>query len=70
MDTQTTKTDPTHHTRLIKGQFSELITHLRDDVSKVEDPKVKALFEVSAEVLTALQKAFTDYEEKKEDAWR
>jgi len=39
-------------------------------VEKVDDPKAKALFEVSAEVIDGLQKAFTDYEEKNEMAWR
>jgi hypothetical protein len=50
--------------------MKDLIDHLRDDVSKVDDPKAKALFETSAEVIAALQKAFTDYEEKNETAWK
>ncbi|MCW3127567.1 MAG: hypothetical protein JWO03_3225 [Bacteroidetes bacterium] len=58
------------HTSKIKKQFDELIDHLRADVSKVNDVKAKALFETSAEVLTGLKKAFSDFEEKKEEAWR
>jgi len=37
---------------------------LREDVEKVADSKAKVLFEVSAEVIGGLQKAFTDFEKK------
>jgi len=47
-----------------KEQFSELLFHLRDDVSKVKDPRAKTLFKVSAKVIARLQKAFTEYEER------
>jgi hypothetical protein len=47
-----------------------LIDHLREDVTKVNDPAAKALFETSAEVLIGLEKAFSDYESKTEPAWR
>jgi hypothetical protein len=47
-----------------------LITHLRADIPKLTDPRAKALFEVSAEILGGMVKAFRDYEEKKEPAWR
>ena len=30
----------------------------------------KAMFETAAEVLTGLKKAFSDYEQKNESAWR
>jgi cytoplasmic iron level regulating protein YaaA (DUF328/UPF0246 family) len=66
----TTSSNPLEHTANIKQEFKALIQHLRDDVSKVEDPKAKALFEVSAEVLGGLEKAFTDYEKKNEAAWK
>jgi len=62
--------DPHHHTQKLKIQMRELIAHLRDDVGKVTDPKARALFETSAEVLTGLVKAFDDYEKKSEAAWR
>jgi len=39
-------------------------------VPKVNDPKAQALFESSAEVLTGLKKAFTDYEQQNEPAWK
>lgn len=58
------------HTSKLKEEFKGLIQHLREDVNKVDDKKAKALFEVSAEVIEALHKAFTDYEKKNEEAWR
>jgi hypothetical protein len=62
--------DPREHTVNIREEFAKLSEHLREDVEKVDDPKAKALFEVSAEVIDGLQKAFTDYERKSEAAWR
>ncbi|HTM91585.1 MAG TPA: hypothetical protein VL095_04155 [Flavisolibacter sp.] len=62
--------DPLEHTANIKKEFRLLIDHLRRDVEKIDDPSAKALFETSAEVITGLEKAFTDYEEQKEAAWR
>ena len=38
--------------------------------SKVDEPQLKAMFETSAEVLGGLIKAFHDYEQKNESAWR
>src|ERR1035437_1359116 len=51
-------------------KMNQLIDHLREDVGKVTEPKAQALFETSAEVLTCLVKAFDDYENKGEEAWR
>jgi hypothetical protein len=64
------ESDPKHHTANIKRMLDELVKHLREDVSKVDDPQAQALFEVSAEVLGGLHKAFDDYEQKNEAAWR
>jgi hypothetical protein len=44
--------------------------HLRDDLEKVDEPQLKAMFETAAEVLGGLIKAFHDYEQKNESAWR
>jgi len=44
--------------------------HLRRDIDVVDEPQLKAMFETSAEVLGGLVKAFRDYEEKNESAWR
>lgn len=48
----------------------ELIDHLRADVDRVSDPKARAMFETSAEVVSGLVKAFDDYERKDEPAWK
>jgi len=61
--------NPLEHTINIKEEFKKLSEHLREDVDKVDDPKAKALFEVSAEVIDGLEKAFIDYERKNESAW-
>ena len=66
----TTSRNPLEHTANIKEEFIKLSEHLREDVDKVDDPKAKALFEVSAEVIDGLQKAFNDFEEKNESAWK
>jgi hypothetical protein len=42
----------------IKKEFMKLSSHLRDDVEKVDDPKAKALFEVSAEMIDGPAKGF------------
>ena len=62
--------NPVHHTQKIKAQMRQLVVHLREDIGKITEPKAQALFETSAEVLTGLVKAFDDYDQKIEKAWR
>jgi hypothetical protein len=62
--------NPLDHTSNVKKEFSALVEHLRQDIFKMDDPAAKALFEVSAEVIIGLQKAFEDYEKKNEAAWQ
>ena len=62
--------DPRHHTQKMKKRLNETIAHLREDIEKVDEPQIKAMFETSAEVLGGLVKAFSDYEQKNESAWR
>lgn len=62
--------NPIEHTANVKREFRALIDHLHKDIERLNDPSAKALFEVSAEVLTALEKSFTDYEQKNEAAWK
>jgi len=62
--------DPCHHTRKMRQRLNETIGHLRQDIDKVDEPQFKAMFETSAEVLGGLVKAFQDYEQKNEGAWR
>jgi hypothetical protein len=44
--------------------------HLREDTEKVDEPRLKAMFETSAEVLGRLIKAFRGYAQKNESACR
>jgi hypothetical protein len=62
--------DPRHHTANIKRMLEDTARHVREDVKKVDDPKARALFETSAEVLDGLRKAYDDFEKKNEPAWR
>ena len=54
----------------VKGGLRALMSHLREDVKNVDDPKAKALFETAAETLGGLLSAFEDYEAGDEAAWR
>jgi hypothetical protein len=63
-------TDPTFHTRKMRQRLEDVIQHMREDIDKVDEPRFKAMFETSAEVLGGLTKAFSDYEQKSESAWR
>ena len=62
--------DPRHHTQKMQRALQDIRTHLREDIQKVDEPQLKAMFETSAEVLGGLEKAFRDYEQKNEKAWR
>ena len=62
--------NPQHHTEKMKTRIQEIVTHMREDIQKVDEPQLKAMFETAAEVLGGLMKAFRDYEEKNESAWR
>jgi len=62
--------EPQAHTANIRGEFRELIQHLRNDVKRVDEPKARALFETAAEVISGLDTAFQHYEEKREEAWK
>jgi hypothetical protein len=62
--------DPRHHTQKMQKALHEIQAHLREDIQKVDEPQLKAMFETAAEVLGGLMKAFRDYEQKNEAAWR
>jgi uncharacterized membrane-anchored protein YhcB (DUF1043 family) len=68
--TTATDRDPRHHTQKMQKKLEEVKQHLREDIEKVDEPQLKAMFETSAEVISGLQKAFQDYEQKNEPAWR
>lgn len=62
--------DPRHHTQKMQKALQDIKAHLREDIAKVDEPQLKAMFETSAEVIGGLEKAFKDYEQKNEKAWR
>lgn len=62
--------DAPHLTEKMRHAFVGLQHQLRQDVDKVAEPQLKALFEESAEILGALAKTFEDYQSKREPAWR
>jgi hypothetical protein len=62
--------DPRAHAANVRGEFTKLIQHLREDIKKVDDARGQALFETAAEVLTGLNTAFEHYEQKSEQAWK
>jgi len=53
-----------------RGTLEDLMTHLREDVDKVDDPRAQALFETSAEGLGGLAKAYEHFDSRAEEAWR
>jgi hypothetical protein len=67
---QKTKSDPKLHTEKIKGMLGDVIRHVRADVDKVSDPKVRALFDTTAEVLSGLVTAYDHFEQRGESAWK
>ena len=64
------ESDPRHHTAKLQQMLTDVINHAREDVDKIRDPKAAALFETTAEVLIGLRKAYEDYEQKNEQAWK
>jgi hypothetical protein len=67
-DLQTNQATP--HIKNVRTEIHALIDHLKRDAARVTDAKAAALFEVSAEVLKGLEKAFVDFGEAKEPAWQ
>lgn len=61
---------PRHHTQKMQKALQGVREHLRQDIEKIDEPQLKAMFETSAEVIQGLEKAFRDYEAKNEGAWR
>jgi len=68
--TDAVESDPRHHTQKMQKALEEIRNHLREDIGKVDEPRLQAMFETSAEVLQGLIKSFQDYEAKSEAAWR
>ena len=54
----------------MQTQLQQTMDHLREDIDKVGEPQLKAMFETAAEVLGGLKKAFGDCEKNNEAAWQ
>ncbi|MBN9091657.1 MAG: hypothetical protein J0J01_32455 [Reyranella sp.] len=62
--------DAPHLTEKMRHAFVGLQHQLRQDIDRVDEPQLKALFEESAEILGALAQTFLDYQTKRAPAWR
>lgn len=62
-------TDPKEHAQNIERYIYELKLFCHEEIKTVTDPKAKALFETTAEVLGGLEKAFSDYQSEDLGAW-
>ena len=65
----TDERDPHYHSARIQGMLQGVVDHVRQDAGKVQDPKARALFETTAEVLIGLGKAYRDFDAGTE-VWR
>lgn len=61
--------DPKEHAQNIENFIYELKLFCHEEISTVDDPKAKALFETTAEVLGGLEKAYSDYQSENMGAW-
>ena len=46
--------DPRHHTARLRQMLEDVVSHAREDIGKISEPKAQALFETTAEVCTGL----------------
>jgi|GEM_PF-2169003 hypothetical protein len=54
----------------LAGRIATLRDELRATIGTVSDPQARAMLETGAEVLGGLRRAFVDYAEGRERAWR
>ncbi|QDK38004.1 hypothetical protein [Bdellovibrio sp. NC01] len=59
--------DPIAHTQNIAMHLHALKDHCEEDISKVEDPSAKALFQRAAQVLGTLEKDFQEFKRGSSD---
>ena len=62
--------DPRLRVQHVRIRLRDAIQHLRADSGDVDDPQLRAIFETSAEVLSALVATLDHYEERSEPAWQ
>ena len=54
----------------MKAVLGGVVTQVRRDIERVDEPQLKAMLEMSAAVMGGLIKAFEDYDAKSEPAWK
>jgi hypothetical protein len=62
--------NPEPYVQQYKHQLDELKYQLRKDLQQIQEPQARAMMETAAEVLHGLAKAFDDYQQKTEPAWK
>ena len=68
--THETSRDARVHTAQLRAEMEQLIDHLRRDIGLVDEPRAKAMFETTAEVLLGLTKTYQDYDAGREAAFK
>lgn len=61
--------NPKEHVQMIEQKITVLKKLCQDEIRLLKEPKAKALLETSADVLSGLEKAFSDYQSENEGAW-
>jgi len=69
-DLHETSRDAKVHTAKLRAEMQQLVDHLRRDVTLVDEPRAKAMFETTAEVMMGLMKTFQDYDVGTEAAFK
>jgi hypothetical protein len=62
--------DPKVHTAFMRQALHDIVDHLRKDIDQINEPRARAMFETSAEVLQGLIKTYEDYDAGKELAFK
>lgn len=61
--------NPKEHAQYIEQYITELKNLCHEETKLVTDPKARALFETTAEVLNGLEKAYSDFQSENYGAW-
>ena len=54
--------NPRYHVVKVRGMLNAVVKHCREDIDKVSEPKARALFETTADVLDGLINVYSRYE--------
>ena len=62
--------NPLYHVVKVRGMLNAVMRHCREDIDKVAEPKARALFETTADLLDGLINAYSRYERELEEKGR